>query len=142
MPVDALAHVIQLSVAPVFLLTGLGAMLNVLASRIGRIVDRARVVARHLETGGEAECLELRKESATLGVRARLTQISISLMVLSALLVSLVIVSLFAGALFVLNASVLVATLFGAAMLSLVGGLLCFLWEVHLAIGSVTLGPK
>ena len=142
MPVDALAHVIQLSVAPVFLLTGLGAMLSVLANRIGRIVDRARVVARHLETGDEAACSQLHQESASLSVRARITQYAISLLVLSALMVSLVIVALFAGALFSLNTAVPVAVLFGSAMLALIGGLLCFLREVHMAIGSLVLGPK
>ena len=142
MPVDALAHVIQLSVAPVFLLTGLGAMLSVLANRIGRIVDRARVVARHLETAGEGDCTDLHRESASLSVRARITQIAISLLVLSALLVSLVIVALFAGALFSLNTAVAVAVLFGAAMLALIGGLIFFLREVHMAIGSLVLGPR
>ena len=46
--VTSLAQVIQLAVAPVFLLAGVGATLNVLASRIGRIIDRARAMEEKL----------------------------------------------------------------------------------------------
>lgn len=149
MPVDLLAHVIQLSVAPVFLLTGLGAMLNVLASRLGRIVDRARTVAGHLETaeaqdaGAQATmATDLRRQLAALVRRARITQFAISLLVGSSLLVALVIVTLFGSAYFSLNAAVPVAVLFAGAMVALIGGLLCFLLEVHLAIGSLGIGPR
>ena len=48
--VAGVAQVIQLAVAPVFLLAGVGATLNVLASRIGRIIDRARIMEDRLST--------------------------------------------------------------------------------------------
>ena len=43
-PIETIAHVIQLAVAPVFLLTGIGGMLSVMTNRLGRIVDRARAL--------------------------------------------------------------------------------------------------
>ena len=48
--IDEIAHIIQLSVAPVFLLTGVGTLLNVLSGRLGRIIDRSRVIEQRLET--------------------------------------------------------------------------------------------
>ena len=48
--IDQIAHVIQLSIAPVFLLTGVGTLLNVLSGRLARIIDRARVLEQRLET--------------------------------------------------------------------------------------------
>jgi hypothetical protein len=48
--IDEIAHVIQLSIAPVFLLTGVGTLLNVLSGRLARIIDRARVLEQRLET--------------------------------------------------------------------------------------------
>lgn len=146
MPVDSLAHVIQLSVAPVFLLTGLGAVLNVLASRLGRIVDRARALASQLQNaeaaGAEELASDLRQQLDALVRRARITQFALSLLVGSSLLVALVIVTLFGAAYFEINAAAPVAVLFAAAMLALIGGLLCFMREVHLAIGSLGIGPN
>ena len=47
---DKIAHIIQLSVAPVFLLTGVATLLNVLSGRLARIIDRARVLEKELDT--------------------------------------------------------------------------------------------
>ena len=49
----AVGHAIQLAVAPVFLITGIGAMLGVLANRLGRIVDFARTLESLLSASGE-----------------------------------------------------------------------------------------
>jgi hypothetical protein len=43
----AVAHAIQLAVAPVFLLSGIGAILAVMTNRLGRIIDRARVLEKN-----------------------------------------------------------------------------------------------
>jgi hypothetical protein len=51
--VTAIAHVIQLAVAPVFLLTGVGAVLAVLTQRLARIIDRARVLEERLPVVSE-----------------------------------------------------------------------------------------
>jgi len=50
--IDEIAHIIQLSIAPVFLLTGVGTLLNVLSGRLARIIDRARALEQRLETQG------------------------------------------------------------------------------------------
>jgi hypothetical protein len=140
-PIDDIAHVIQLSVAPVFLLTGVGALLSVLTSRLARVVDRARRQEdklEHLSTERQPEVLdELRKLSR----RARLMNWSISLVTFCALLVSSVIVVLFGGALYGIDVSLPAAALFVLGLVCLIGGLLVFLREIYLATIHLRLGP-
>src|SRR5262245_8467665 len=92
------AHVIQLSVAPVFLLSAIGAMLAVMTGRLGRIVDRARglrIVAR--DGRGEPRA-EIADELSTLARRANSISGAITLCTVTALLISGVIAALFVGA--------------------------------------------
>ncbi|MGH7832990.1 MAG: DUF2721 domain-containing protein [Candidatus Binatia bacterium] len=85
--VSAVAHVIQLAVAPVFLLTGIGAILAVMTNRLGRIIDRARVLEARLD-GASPEVLgPLRADLATLSLRAKLIGRAITLCTATALLV-------------------------------------------------------
>src|SRR3954469_24036614 len=96
--IESIAQVIQLSVAPVFMLAGVGATLNVLVGRLVRIVDRARLTETALRQGdGEEE--ELKGRLHVLAKRAHLISRAIALSVVSALLVPLVIVTLFVSAL-------------------------------------------
>ena len=48
-----IAQTIQLALAPVFVLVAMGNILNLLSSRLGRVVDRARTLQdRHVATEG------------------------------------------------------------------------------------------
>jgi hypothetical protein len=133
-----MAHVIQLSVAPVFLLSGIGALLSVLSNRVGRIVDRClQIEERHAHLGEYPP--ESLGEIDRLSRRVRLANWAISLCTTCALLICTMIVILFSGAFLNLDVSSSVALLFIAAMTTLIGGLLCFLREVHLAIASLKL---
>ena len=67
-----IAHVIQLSVAPVFLLTSVGAILNVMANRLARIIDRARMLEQKLHGAPEPDRPDLLDRLASLSKRARL----------------------------------------------------------------------
>jgi predicted membrane protein len=136
-----IAHVVQLSVAPVFLLTGIGAMLSVLSFRLGRAVDRARVLEALLPTLVDARRIDYtRKELSVLSTRARLINWAITLCTTSALLVCLVIVVLFVGALAALDIAIAIATLFIFSMVTLIGSLLIFLREVQLATAHLRIG--
>ena len=70
--IPAVAHVIQMSVAPVFLLTGVGAMLNVLTNRLSRIIDRARILEARLPNAEDAVQETLHKGLANLAQRSQL----------------------------------------------------------------------
>lgn len=135
------AHVIQLAVAPVFLLTGIGAILSVLINRLGRVVDRFRVLERLPADLPEATQAVARSEMNRLARRARMVHWAIGFCTSSALLVCIVIAILFVGAVTGVQTPALIATLFILAMLALVAGLLCFLREIALAKGSIHTVP-
>ena len=139
--VAAVAHVISLAVAPVFLLSGIGAMLAVMTQRLARVIDRARRLEARLEQNPEEE-QQLRKDFRTLSHRAKLVGRAITLCTVTALLVCAVIAILFLGATMGFDASFPVAILFVVAMLSFFIGLLIFLREIMVATASLRIGPK
>jgi MFS family permease len=139
--VTSIAHVIQLSVAPVFLLTGVGAMIAVLTNRLGRAVDRARAQeARYAEATAEEQAL-LRSELRILERRSRMIYAGMLLCALCALLVCSVIVGLFASTLTGAAIAPIIGALFVAAMFAFMGALVAFLREVHLALRTLHIGP-
>lgn len=135
--VTTVAHVIQLAVAPVFLLTGVGAILAVLINRLARVVDRFRVLERSLSKAGKREHAAHKTEMTLLSRRARRIHLAISLCTVSALLICVVIAALFVGAVMNMDLSGTIAALFIAAMLALIAGLLSFLREITLATGRI-----
>lgn len=130
-------HVIQLAVAPVFLLTGVGAILSVLVARLGRIVDRLRVLGNLAPTVSNDARAAAEAERGKLARRGRLIHSAISLCTTCALLICAVIATLFIGALMSMNVSGIIAFMFILAMLALIVGLVNFLREIHLATDSV-----
>lgn len=143
-PTDAIAHVIQLAVAPVFLLTGIGALLGVMMNRVSRIIDRARVLEPQIGDIEAVPANPLHGELRCLGRRARLVNLAITLFVFAALLVCAVIVGLFVTAYYAWSPDLtrVMGALFALAMTALIGGLLCFLREVYLATATLRIGVK
>ena len=140
-----IGHAIQLAIAPVFLLTGVASFLGVLTNRLGRVIDRARVIESMLGHVSERERTEAERELAALSRRARLINRSIGMATICALLVCTVIALLFANALLDINIGVAVGLAFVATMLALIAALVSFLREIflatrHLRIGSGTTG--
>lgn len=140
--VSAVAQVIQLSVAPVFLLSGIGAMLAVMTNRLSRVIDRAR----HLESILDGATAEARSaafsELTLLSLRAKLVGRAITFCTITALLVCTVIAILFSSAFLHFQAGIAVALLFIAAMVAFFLGLLWFLREIFVATGSLRIGPQ
>lgn len=133
--ITGVAHVIQMAVAPVFLLTGVAGLLSVLVNRLGRVVDRFRTLQGRLpELQGESREVA-QEEVAVLERRTWLIQRAIALCTGGALLVCMVIATLFVGSLGQWEVSMVIASLFILAMVSLVAGLLLFLREIHLSTG-------
>ncbi|MCA3225863.1 MAG: DUF2721 domain-containing protein [Burkholderiales bacterium] len=139
---DQISRVIQLSVAPVFLLTGIGALLGVTTTRLARIVDRARSIETELNGASAERGTQIREEIGTLTQRARLINRAITLCVVAALLVCAVIVGLFITAYYAWSPDLtrLVAAVFALGLLSLIAGLLCFLREVYIATQHLRFG--
>ena len=137
----AVGHAIQLAVAPVFLITGIGAMLGVLANRLGRIVDFARSLEARLSASDEKERSEIHRQLAVLSKRARIIYTAISLSALCALLICAAIVILFLEVFLSLEMPSLIGVLFIIAMLAFIAALYCFLREVYLATANLRIGP-
>jgi hypothetical protein len=137
----AIARLIQLAVAPVFLLTGIGAMLGVMTNRLTRIIDRSRSLEKHTPNDVHSKNL-VDIEMNALAHRGRFINISITLCSLSALLIALVIAILFLGAFVKFNATMPVSLLFVTAMALLIVALLFFLREILLANSSIRIGRR
>jgi len=129
-----ITRAIQLAVAPVFLLTAIGTLITALNNRLGRAVDRRRIVQERLQDAGRDDAAEARRELARLAQRSRLIYFAILAAVAAALLVCLVVALAFVGALLSVELSKMVAVLFILSMCALIVSLALFLREIFLAV--------
>lgn len=137
-----IAHGIQLAVAPVFLLSGVGVTLTVLTNRLGRIIDRARALEAAMPSAPPATVAGMQAELRMLSRRAHLVQYAITLCTTCALLICVVIVALFAGVALGRDLSMPIVVLFSTALFAFIGGLVCFLLEVRKATASLYFGAR
>jgi hypothetical protein len=131
--VITVAHAVQQSVAPVFLITGVGSILSVLSSRLARVIDRFRI----LDESEEKLSQDKISEMMTLIQRSRWIHWAITLCTTSALLICIVIAALFIGSELNKDPSGAISIFFSTAMLTLTGGLVCFLREISLSMGVI-----
>lgn len=136
-PLTDVARVIQLAIAPVFLLSGIGALLNVMAGRLSRVVDRARRLENDLHVYDPESRARALAELRTLDRRMQRVHSAIYACTASALAVCLLVALLFVADLSGIGFARTVAILFVAAMVLIVVGLGFFLAEVRLATLSV-----
>jgi hypothetical protein len=130
-------HAIQLALAPVFLLTGIAGVLNVMAGRLARIIDRGRRLAEQPLPPELLRGETVQVELQSLEHRRHLASAAITACTFSALLVCTVIAALFIEVLLRVELKWLVGIFFTGSTLALVVGLAYFLREVHLATQTV-----
>jgi hypothetical protein len=135
--VNTVAEIVRLALAPVFLLSGIGAFLNVLASRLSRIVDRSRQIEPRLLASRGAEHERWIADLRILDRRMRLISWATGLSVSSAILTCLVVVLLFGANLVRTRLGTEIAWLFIASMLTIGGGFAVFLLETTVAARAV-----
>jgi hypothetical protein len=133
-----ITHVIQLAVAPVFLLTAIGTLITAMNNRLGRIIDRRRILRERMDADAGHKSAERQRgwkaELELLHRRSKLIYASMLAAGLGALMVCLVVAGAFVGALFSLDLSRMVAVFFILAMFTVIGSLSLFLREVFLAV--------
>jgi CBS domain containing-hemolysin-like protein len=134
-----IARLVQSSVAPVFLLSGVATTLSVLTSRLARIVDRARRLEEQLASH-PGSATQLYTDLRVLSRRANYINTAISLCAIAALLVALVVVALFANAFFGSDLASVIALLFVGAMVCLSAAFITFFVEVRVAIAALRIG--
>src|SRR5690242_17947860 len=135
--IDDITHAIQLAVAPVFLLSAVTMLLNVLTGRLGRAVDRRRVLKFALINEDPKFAGGATDELAFVNRRILIIYTAIALSVLAALLICLTIGLAFMAALAGTNLARFVAILFILAMLAMIAALSLFLREIYLGINTV-----
>ncbi|HSX52368.1 MAG TPA: DUF2721 domain-containing protein [Cellvibrio sp.] len=134
-----ITQAIQLALAPVFLLTGVAGLLNVMAGRLARIIDRGRELMEkeappHMVDNPDT----LHKELARLERRRRYASVAITACTFSALLVCMVVAAIFLQVMLQVQFfKWVVSSLFTASTLTLIVGLAYFLREVHLATRTI-----
>ncbi len=129
---EAAAHVVQLALAPVFLLSGIGALLNVFATRLGRVADQAAVL-----TGGDGKERDHDLETRTLRRRTRALECAVVLAALAGALTCGTVLALFLGQVGGAGTSNLLFLLFGGAIVLTMGALLAYVVEMMLAARGV-----
>lgn len=138
-----LTRIIQAAVAPVFLLAGVAGFLNVMTGRLGRIVDRQRVVQRRILTLSEpTKVAQNNKELQVLMRRIRLINWAVGLCTLSGLMICFVVMTLFVGSYWDIRVDLGIVLLFAFAMISLSVALLLFLKETHLATRTMVVASE
>ncbi|MEO8159751.1 MAG: DUF2721 domain-containing protein [Betaproteobacteria bacterium] len=134
--VTDITRIIQLAVAPVFLLTAIGTILSALNNRLGRIVDRRRVLMDRLRRPPESEQAgqEDLAEMQLLARRISLIYHAIVMAIICALFICMLVACAFVGVFVALDIARLIGTLFILAMFALIGSLWMLLREVFLAV--------
>lgn len=132
-----MARTIQLAIAPVFLLAGIGAFLNVIAGRLARVVDRARLLEGLHTEARDDERRRYVAELRTLETRMTLASRSIYFGTASGLAVCLLVIVLFVGELIDYNIGDAIAVLFVVAIALLAAAMVLFLRETRIALGSL-----
>ena len=136
-----IAHLIQIALTPIFLISAIGVTLNVLTNRLARIVDRARAMEEEFRRPDhQHDGRDLHGALGVLALRARCINAAITLITVSALFISLVVVMLFVNAFLRWDLSAFIACMFILSMLSLAAALSAFLIEVRIATNALRIG--
>jgi len=140
--VPEISGVIQLAVAPVFLLTAIGTLIAALNIRLGRAVDRRRELEEKSPSLPADELPSARSELEIVARRIRFVYLAILAAVISGLFVCLLIAAAFLGAFVRLDLSYTIAAMFVLAMVGLIACLLLFLREIFLAVSTPRHTPR
>jgi hypothetical protein len=136
-----IAHLIQVALTPIFLISAIGVTLNVLTSRLARIVDRARAMEKEaLRPDYANHGRDVHAALRVLERRARYINAAITLITISALFIALVVVMLFVNAFLRWDLAAFIACMFILSMLALAAALLSFLIEVRIATKTLRIG--
>jgi len=132
--IEQLTRILQLSITPIALISGVGLLLLSMTNRLGRVIDRSRDVGASMEHGTLREGSPARAELGILLQRARLLLFAIALITTSMFLAVLMVGALFAMNFLTASLNALILLLFGLCLLCLVVATGCFLGDIFLSI--------
>jgi hypothetical protein len=138
-PLTEIVLVLQVAIAPVILISGVGLLLLSLTNRFGRAVDRTRQIHHQMREAAEADRVHLANQVKVIYRRARLIQRAIVLGALSALFAAMLILTLFFSALMKWQSTALIGLFFVGCLLTLVMSLIAFIMDIRLSLGALKL---
>lgn len=138
MNISEIAPILQVSVSPVILISGVGLLLLSITNRYGRAIDRSRVLGDEVRRSGKIEG-HVWPQVQILLRRARLLRISIIFGVTAVLSAALLVIGIFIGAVSNYQMGSFVVIVFGACLLSLVVSLIYFLRDINLSLAALDL---
>ena len=133
---DSIAHIIQVALAPAFLLSALATLLNVFSTRLGRIADKVDALsaeAARMERATDAEARRLTRRLTFLRRRSFMLDVAVALASLGGCLIGLAVLTLFVGALRDGAAASVLFVCFGAALVCIVAAIAAFMTEILMA---------
>jgi Protein of unknown function (DUF2721) len=131
--VDSIAHVIQIALTPVFLLTGIASLLSVFSTRLARVADRVDALSEKLEEAGQTERARFQDRLAYLRHRSHVLDAAVLLGTMGGAATCLAALFLFVGTLREDAGGGVLFVSFGLALLFTVGALAAFMIEMLLA---------
>jgi hypothetical protein len=140
--VSQLLPILQFSIGPVILISGVGLLLLTLTNRFGRMLDRTRQITQELNKGASDKAEANRTQIAILMRRAGILRLSITLAIFTVLGAAVLMLLLFLSAWLQLELAGLIATVFCTALLCLIGSMLAFIRDMNLALAAVRLEVK
>lgn len=127
--------ILQLSIGPVILISGVGLILLSITNRYGRVIDRARKIAEAVRI--ESETDSLKKQRTILVHRAYVLRLSILFSVTSILFAALLVIALFVAAVFNFDSAKIIIFPFIACLVSLVAGVIIFMIDVNISLRAL-----
>jgi hypothetical protein len=137
--IEGLAKILQTSISPVALISGIGLILLSMTNRLGRTIDRIRILAREIKDASGDEAGIFQAEIKIIYRRARILQIAITFAASSAFLAALIVFCLFGSFLFHVQLYPLVIALFTMSLMCLIISLALFLKDLTLGLQAVRL---
>ena len=137
--VTQLVPVLQTAIGPVILISGIGLLLLTMTNRLGRAIDRARILVGTLPNTTESRRVKIAAQLQILWRRARLIRLAIALASVSALAAAILIIVLFLTALWQIETSWIIVILFVVCMLCLIGSLALFIHDINQSLAALKL---
>jgi hypothetical protein len=137
--IEHLIPILQTAVGPMILISGLGLVLLTMTNRLGRTIDRSRILTVEFSAASEGKQAKISAQLQILWRRARLIRMGIMLVSMSALLAAILIIVIFCTALWQLAAGWLIGLLFIGCMVCVIGALIFFIKDINQSLAALRL---
>jgi hypothetical protein len=128
--------ILQTAIGPTILISGVGLLLLTMTNRLGRVIDRYRVLLKELQNASPENRARYDIQLKILWRRAKLVRLAIALAAASELFAAVLIIVIFSVAVTHVEITWLIGSLFIAGMLCLISAMIAFLWDINLSVAS------